>query len=522
MYDNIKLLDCTLRDGGYINNWNFGKYNIKEIIRELVKARIDIIEVGFLRKAEDYTLSADVTKWEDIRKIEEYLPEDKGETLFSAMCIHNFYDINLLPDREDSCIDLLRITFHDYDYQEGIAFCRRAVEKGYKVSCNPINIMGYSDSELLKLLDLVNGIHPYAFSIVDTFGSMKQKDLDRLVGLIENNLNHNINLGLHLHENLSQSFSLAQNFINKQLHKKIIIDGSLMGMGRTPGNLSLELIADYLNDNYDKNYNIDCMLDTIEDHIAILKGTNHWGYTPAYFLSAKYNLHRNYAEHYLNKGNLTHKDINHILSRIGEDKKTVFDNVYADAIYKNYMENRIDDVKSRKNLIAALEGKQVLILAPGKTLKTHYDSIMNVIMRENPVIICVNFIEESITPDFVFFSNNKRYEKYGSICKCPILATSNIITETSYYFDYNSLAETFSQGSNSLVMLLHLLADVGIKEVMLAGADGYTKDGNDYFDSSIHSFTRHDHNFNYYVASAIHKQAVKVKYITPSFYNIEY
>ena len=215
MKEKIKLLDCTLRDGGYVNGWNFGKHSIKEIIRDLVKAGVDIVEVGFLRKADDYLPSEDVTRWEDVNRIKEYLPEEKGRTLFSTMCIHDFYDTALLPEAGQCCIDMLRVTFHGYDYKEGLAFCRRAMEKGYRISCNPINIMGYGDTELLGLLEAVNRLHPYAFTIVDTFGSMMQKDLDRLVSLVEHNLEQEILLGLHLHENLSQSFSLAQKFLNK-------------------------------------------------------------------------------------------------------------------------------------------------------------------------------------------------------------------------------------------------------------------------------------------------------------------
>ncbi len=519
MEEKIKLLDCTLRDGGYVNGWKFGKHNIKEIIRDLVKAGVDIVEVGFLRKADDYLPSEDVTRWEDVHRIKECLPEEKGGTLFSAMCIHNFYDTALLPESGQCCIDMLRVTFHNYDYKEGLAFCKRAMEKGYRVSCNPINIMGYGDTELLELLEAVNRLHPYAFSIVDTFGSMMQKDLDRLVSLVEHNLEQEIRLGLHLHENLSQSFSLAQKFLNKHLHREVIIDGSLMGMGRIPGNLSLELIANYLNEDFDKAYDIDCMLDTIEDHIAPLQGANSWGYTPTYFLSAKYNLHRNYAEHYLRKGNLTHRDINHILSRIPESKKAAFHEAYADAVYEEYLRNHIDDSGSRAELKKALAGRELLVVAPGKTIALFEKDIQNVIETEKPAVIFLNFMDERFGADYVFFSNHKRYEKYIDGCSCPVIATSNIVCRAEYRLDYNSLAGAFRQGCNSLVMLLRLFSDLGIGRVMLAGADGY-RGGDDYFDSSIHSFTEHSHNFNYSVASAIRRQGVEVRFLTPSCYDI--
>lgn len=521
MYGTIKLLDCTLRDGGYINDWKFGRNNIREIIEGLVRADVDIVETGFLRKAEDYTLSEDITRWEDIARIEKYLPQDHRHTLFSAMCIHNFYDPALLPDSKESSIRILRVTFHSYDYREGLEFCGKAMQKGYLVSCNPINIMGYADEELLSLIGEVNRIHPYAFSIVDTFGSMTQKDLNRIVSLVDHNLDQEIQLGLHLHENLSQSFSLAQNFLNQPLYRNVIIDGSLMGMGRTPGNLSLELMADYLNEYHGTGYDIDCMLDTIEDHISPLKGSSGWGYTPAYFLSARYNLHRNYAQYYLDKGNLTHKDINHILSRITGNHKAAFDAAYAELLYREYVSHTYDDTEDRRRLAECLCNYRVVVLAPGKTLLTHKKEITEALKKKNTVAIAVNFVTTEFHTDFVFFSNHKRYEKYKSSCHAPVIATSNIEGKTRYCFDYNSLTDTSGQGCNSLIMLLRLLSGLGVRHVWLAGADGYRDDGNDYYDSSIHSFHAHAHNYNYSVAGAIQKQKLKADFITPSFYDIQ-
>ena len=120
---------------------------------------------------------------------------------------------------------------------------------------------------------------------------------------------------------MALSFCLAQEFLDKHLRRDLAVDGSLMGMGRIPGNLPIELIADYMNEYFGGHYNIDDLMDAIQGHIAPIKGECAWGYTPAYFLSAKFNLHRNYAEHYLGKGDLTNRDINHILAAIAPDKR---------------------------------------------------------------------------------------------------------------------------------------------------------------------------------------------------------
>ena len=159
----IKLLDCTLRDGGYINDWNFGEYTIREIMAKLVGSGVDYIEVGFLRDCEYETGKA---LFNNCAEIAQILPENRGNTKFTAMSLHNKYDIDKLEPYDGKTIDAVRVTFHDYDIDEGLAYIRKVKEKGYKVFINPINIMGYSDETILQILHKVNEIQPYAFSIV--------------------------------------------------------------------------------------------------------------------------------------------------------------------------------------------------------------------------------------------------------------------------------------------------------------------------------------------------------------------
>ena len=511
------LLDCTLRDGGYVNDWNFGFEGARSIIKYLTKANVDVVEVGFLRNVDDY--NPDVTVCNYIEELNKLLPDNTGNTIYSAMAMRSNYDINKLTPYSGKGIEIIRITAHDYDIEDGMDFAREVKAKGYKLSINPINIMGYSDSRILWILDQVNRIQPYQFSIVDTFGSMKRRDLDRIVSLVDNNLDKNIRVALHLHENMSLSCCLAQAFIDKHLNRPVAVDGSLMGMGRIPGNLPIELIADYCNDYVEKSYDIDYMMDAIQDYIAPIKGQPEWGYTPAYFLSARFNLHRNYAEHYLRKGDLTNRDINHILARIEANKKTAFDKEYADSIYEEYKNHKVDDFTDRAQLMNELKGKKVLLLAPGATITTYKQNIIDYIDKEKPIVVSVNFLPEDIQPDFAFFSNNKRYDKINSF-SCKTIVTSNVSYEkVEYVIDYNSLTGAFDLGLNSLIMVLKLLKDMEVEDIVAAGADGYKENGNNYYSNNIRSYTEHGNKFNIAVIDAMRSLDVKVKFLTPSEYS---
>lgn len=512
---DITLLDCTLRDGGYINDWNWGYDCAKEIIRKLVKAHVDVVEVGFLRNVDGY--NPDVTVCNTIEELNKLLPKKQSNTMFSAMAMRSNYDIEKLSPYMGMGIEMIRVTAHNYDLQEGLEYAQQIKDKGYKVSVNPINIMGYTDQELLDIIQKVNTIQPYQFAIVDTFGSMRVEDFDRILSIVEHNLHKDIRIALHLHENMALSVGIAQAFINKHMIHPISIDASLMGMGRTPGNLPIEIIVDYLNEKEVGRYDSDYILDAVFDYIEPLKGETAWGYTTAYFLSAKFNLHRNYAEHYLSKGDLTHRDINHILSQIETKKKSVYDVHYADKLYFEYKNRTIDDSKDFAELKKLLKGRDILLLAPGDSIYKMQKDIQTFIDKSKPICISINFVPEEIPIEYAFFGNGKRFGLVDDI-EGKTIITSNIDSDAcDYMIDYNRISGAFAQGDNSLIMLLKLLENIGITRVSIAGADGYLKEHRNYY-SSMLSAKNNSEEYNREVKIALSKIHMALDFVTPSIY----
>lgn len=518
-----KLLDCTLRDGGYINDWNFGFHTIRDIIKKLVNSQVDYVEVGFLRNCE---YDRDKALFNSCAEIAPVLPEKRGNTMFSAMALHNKYDIDKLESYDGNTIDVLRVTFHDYDIDEGLAFIQRAKEKGYKVFCNPINIMGYSDEMLLRLFQKVNQIQPYAFSIVDTFGSMMKSDLQRIYSLAEHNLDQSIVIGLHLHENLALSYSLAQEFLTmKSSERKSVIDGSMMGMGRVPGNLCIELIMDYMNKTQGSTYDVNPVLDGIDDHIAQLKQIEAWGYNTAYALSAKYNLHRNYAEFLLGKGRLRAKQINQILASIEENKKTAYDEKYIETIYEGFQNHEVDDKELLDRLRTEWKDRTLLILAPGSSIAEQKNRIDQFIIEKNPIVISANFIPEIYQQDYAFYSNAMRYsaieDKHGIE---NLLVTSNLadISEVQNVLNYSDLCfDDKGKSDNCVIMLMRLISKLGIDRVYVAGFDGYQSEGCNYISSYMtnqHTKGMEENIRNTGYVTDIRKK-MDVVFLTPSIYD---
>ena len=336
-------------------------------------------------------------------------------------------------------------------------------------------------------------MYPYVFSIFDTFGVMRIKDLSHRYYLVEKNLLPDIVVGVHLHENLGLAYSLAQHMTQiANPTRQIVIDGSLLGMGRVPGNLCIEQIMDFLNEQYGKQYALEPVYDVIDDYIAPIKQKEPWGYAIPYALSAKYHLHRTYAEYLIGKKRLKTKDIQRILSQVHSSEAETFNEAYIEKLYLDYMNVAYDDKQDITEFRSQIKKfDSVLILAPGESLRHHQADILNHI-KENVCIISVNFNSESLgaVPNFIFLTNMKRYDVIKNhLGGSQLIVTSNLIRDISdskYIFAYNNLA-WFKDNycDDSTLMLLNLLKHVGVKKVEFAGFDGSKQGVLKFFDDSF-------------------------------------
>ncbi len=317
---NIKVLDCTLRDGGYINNWNFEPVQTKEIITLLDKARIDYIEIGFFTDIKEYE---NKTLYNSFEIAEKFLPDNINPEKLFAMIKFGEFAIDKIPDAHFSKIKGLRLIFKKCKRSEALNYCKALKAKGYKLFINPTFINEYSDKELLELIEEINTIQPYGMSIVDSIGALQEDDIKRLFCIIDTNLDKSISLCFHSHNNLQLSFSNSKSLLKFCTERKLIIDAAVLGMGRGAGNLCTELITKYINDNYNGKYNIIPVLKIIGEYINPIFSVTPWGYSLPYYLTAVNFCHPGYASYLTN--NIPVEFMNEILKNIPQDKKSVFD-----------------------------------------------------------------------------------------------------------------------------------------------------------------------------------------------------
>ncbi|MFL0165446.1 aldolase catalytic domain-containing protein [Candidatus Clostridium helianthi] len=482
---NIKLLDCTLRDGGYLVDAEFGDTTIKGIICGLLESNIDIIECGFL-KNEEHKLGT--TIYNNISQVKEYLPKDTKKASFVLLADYSRYSISNLENYDGGAIDGIRACFFKDERYEVIDFCREIVKKGYKLYVQPVDILGYSDKELIEFIEMVNPLEPYAFSIVDTFGSMYKSDLQRVFYLINNNLTKTSSIGFHSHNNLQMSFALSQEFVEfSQGLRNVIIDSTICGLGRGAGNTNTELMLQYMNKKFNANYDIDIILDLIDNYIESIKARCEWGYSIPYYLAGSYSAHVNNISYLIKKASISSKDMRFILNKIGSTNRKRYDYNLLEKTYVEYVNTFKDDSKEKHILKQIFMGRDILIILPGKTLVTFESVILKYINEYNPIVISVNIIIDKYKIDYIYFSNRQRYNywKHDSRYKrYKKIITSNISKNTiedEISVDFGKLVKCgWEQLDNSGILLLRLLDLFNVNSIALAGFDGYN---NAYYDN---------------------------------------
>lgn len=472
--NRIKVLDCTLRDGGYCNGWNFGFNRIKEIVRCLVDANIDIIECGFLTSKVKY--KKDVSKFTTLDEVKEVIPKEKKGKMYVCLLNYGEYNIDDIPICQNDSLDGIRVAFHKKDINEALEFCKRLKEKKYKVFVQPMVSLSYSDEEFLDLIRKVNKIKPYAFYIVDSFGAMKSKDLIRLFYNVEHNLEMHIHVGYHSHNNMQLAYSNAQTLVSIQTKRKLIIDASIFGMGRGAGNLNTELFVEYLNETESTHYKLKPILLVVDKILNRFYQQNYWGYSLPNYLSASHNVHPNYATYLNDKQTLTVEDMDAIFTAMQNDKKNNFNQEYIEELYIQYMNSGEENEEHFVLLKEELKDKNVLIIAPGKSSEEEKEKIIQYGKKKDVISISINYEYPYLDTNYIFISNLRRYRELNKNMLNRCIVTSNIHAEQAFLRpNYAKLMnEIDSVKDNAGMMLLQYLVMLDVKKVVIAGMDGYS------------------------------------------------
>ena len=520
----INLLDCTLRDGGYINNWEFGFNTAKSILSKLAASGVEYVECGYL--SEKKGGNPESTQYKDFDSIRQVLPTANGKPRFAVMIDYGQMMIENIPAAEGDS-PIIRVCFHKKDKDGALEFCKSLMGKGYTVFIQPMATLNYTDEEFIEIIHTVNDLMPACFYIVDSFGVIEIEDFQRILFIADHNLKGNIILGYHAHNNLQQAYGNAKYMVEQRLTHEIMLDASVYGMGRGAGNLNMELFASYHNKNYCKTDNIDSCIDIMDEHLKPIFAEHYWGYSLPFYLSAQYNCHPNYAGYFADKNTLSNRSMRQLLVSLPSDVKIRYSAEKAEEYYQAYQKNALDDTNVLAKLKQEFDFRNILILAPGRTLKDQSAVIEEYIKTNKPIVIAINVIPDQFQCDYLFCANEKRIRNLSLPQGCRLIISSNIredidalrVNYASYLGSEDLVAD------NPTLMVIRLLAEIGISNISVAGFDGYSAAAEDnYFDPKLALGTSisvkiQKNNLIKKELNVIHGK-INIHFLTPSRYEL--
>uniref|UniRef100_A0A6C0ATB2 Pyruvate carboxyltransferase domain-containing protein n=1 Tax=viral metagenome TaxID=1070528 RepID=A0A6C0ATB2_9ZZZZ len=342
MSNSIELLDCTIRDGGYVNDWQFSDDMVRNCYIACSNSGIDYMEIGFRNiKKPQFLEKYGPTFFCDDEFINKTVGDINGCKI-AVMVTINEFDINVFLPKSQSKIDMVRVllAYHgsknksddilDIDLlKQGMSQVRQLVDLGYEISFNVGRIDKMSKSQIYELCKIISQEQIKYFTMADTYGCVDLNDIETLIPyvtfLLRDVFETNIKIGFHAHDNMSTATA-------KSLHSLkfgvTMIDGCILGYGRGSGNAKTELLMMDLNKNYNKSYDFVNSIDFGDSFIVSYKECqNNLCYNVIYALSSYYGCHVSYAIDIIEKfEKMNISDICYVFSTLKQKKQNMFYN----------------------------------------------------------------------------------------------------------------------------------------------------------------------------------------------------
>jgi len=281
----IKVLDCTIRDGGLINDHHFSDEFVREAYRALSKSGIDYMELGY-RSSKELCPTKDFGAWKycDDEKIREIIDGVESNLKISIMVdAHRVREQTFAP-ADQSPVDMIRVATYVKDIDKAIDLAKRTKDLGYETCVNIMAISKENEWALIEALDQLATTNIDCVYVVDSYGALYCEQIEYLVKRYREHLPGK-EIGIHAHNNQQLAFS---NTIEAIIHNANYLDASLFGIGRGPGNCCLELLIGFLKN---PKFNLSPILKFIQDYMLPLRQQIEWGYIIPYMLTGILNEH---------------------------------------------------------------------------------------------------------------------------------------------------------------------------------------------------------------------------------------
>lgn len=496
----MKLLDCTLRDGGYYNNWDFPPELVQDYINALSGAGVKIIELGFRQLPQDkflgacaYTTDRFISSLDIPDRVSLAVMIDAKEVLSSGEPVDATLN-RLFREKAGSKVEYVRVAVNVKKARETEPIIEHLSGLGYRVCLNLMQINTVTLEELAEITAKLRGFSGLEILyFADTLGNLLGEDIAGIVATMRANCDFEV--GFHSHNNCNLALSNAICALNLGCW----VDGTITGMGRGAGNAQTEyLLIEMQRRNLVDRVPMTTIQSLISKYFEPLREHYGWGANIYYYLGAVNNLHPSYIQQMISTERYTSDDILNIISLLSKD---TLKNNYDPRSLMQVASGGYTSEKGDPGIKNMLAGREILLLAAGPEGLRHKNELINYIKNHKPVVIMLNYppyiSEEYI--DYYIASYPTRLDamalKSDRISK-PIIAPKAVINENLFgnaeIIDYGlKVNEKKMAAHDSGCILPAPLAapyslcfaiSAGAKRVLLAGFDGYLPNDDRYYE----------------------------------------
>lgn len=385
--DEIVLLDCTLRDGGYYNAWDFPSSLIQDYLLAMKAVQVDVVELGFrFLKNQGFKGPCAFTTDEFLSTLT--IPQGlavavmlNGADLCTGIgCIGALEQLFPRPAAETP-VELVRVACHFHELPEALPAAGWLAERGYRVGFNVMQITDRSHAEVRELTRMVRDWPIETLYFADSMGSMTPQAAAEMVGLLHEGWNGP--LGIHTHDNMGLALANTLRAVSEGVRW---LDSTVTGMGRGPGNARTEELVIEAEALRGRRANLEPLMALIRRHFGPMKADYGWGTNPYYYLAGKYGIHPTYIQEVLGDKRYDDEDIIAVIDFLRADggKKFSFDALDGARQFYTGLP------RGNWNPAGVMAGREVLILGAGPGVAAHRPALEAYICRGRPLVIALN------------------------------------------------------------------------------------------------------------------------------------
>jgi 4-hydroxy 2-oxovalerate aldolase len=489
----LKILDCTLRDGGYYNNWDFQPHIVEAYLNAVAASGIEFVELGLRNFPKPCFWGAFAYTTEDFLNNLE-LPKGPtygvmvdAKTILTADMSNIEAVDRLFVAQGESKIGLVRIAAHYKEIPECGEFAKYLKKLGYKVGFNLMQSGGKSEnviSQAVQTIEDWDAVDVVYFA--DSLGNMGSEEVKRITKIILASWGKEV--GIHTHNNMGRALdnTLTANELGVSW-----LDVTVTGMGRGAGNAQTESLLATL-DKQNDFYNPSPIYSLVVKYFATMQKDYGWGSNLLYFIGAQNDVHPTYIQNLLSDVRFGPEEVVSGISYLSETDCSSYD---GEVLEKALNLNSSSDMSGSENLNGKFKGRKVLLIGNGESVNCHSKAIISYINKHNPIVVSINitpYIPEDLI-DFYVISHNSKYladkTKYSDLNSEVVLPFHRFAKEEvdgiKYPLDFglSVLKDTFKvtgincfiPSENTAAFALAIAIAGGCNKILVVGLDGYER-----------------------------------------------